>query len=393
MALSSHKVIIEGISTEPEGDLKALLEKYGTVTGLTFGVDPITGKRTGSAVAVVVPSDSETADQLKALDSLDGGLKAYLGEANSDPKTNVTLPDSTSQANRNFTPIHLPKISLFSGEHKVKPGEISFDSWKYEVSCLLREKTYPTASIAPAVRRSLRGEAGEIARFLGPQATIEEIMTKLEQVYGTVESGAVLLQQVYLCKQEPNESASTFGLRLQLLAFKCRERGGISSDDIDKTLKTIFWHGLCDENMRNALRHKYAAMKSFDEVIKNVRITEQETRECRAHIAEGGTKDKPPLKPAQAHQQAPAPMVVPQSGIAQGGDISAALVAIMERLERLEQGGRTNGKKADPPKKGSFTCYRCGKVGHIARGCRNEPTPEWTQRQLNGKGTLPGGKQ
>ncbi|KAJ8041237.1 Paraneoplastic antigen Ma3-like [Holothuria leucospilota] len=341
----------------------------------------------------MVPTNSEAADQLKALDPLDGGLKAYLAEADSDPKvktSKINDLDSTSHVNQKFTPVHLPKISVFSGDHKVKPGEISFDSWKYEVSCLLQEGTYPVTSIAPAVRRSLRGQAAEIARFLGPQATIKQILTKLEQVYGTVESGAVLLQQVYLSKQEPHEIASTFGLRLQLLAFKCRERGGITSDAIDQTLKTIFWQGLHDESMKNALRHKYECIRSFDDVIKSVRTIEQETRECRAHMAEGVKKEKPLHKPAQTHQQAPA---VPQNGNAQGGDISAALVAIMERLERLEQGGGTHDKKKAPPKKGSFNCFRCGQAGHIARGCRNEPTPEWTQRQLNGKGTLPGGKQ
>ena len=304
MASSSYKVIIEGISTEPEGDLKALLVKYGTVTGWTFGVDPITGKRTGSAVAIVVPPDSETADKLRTLDSLDGGLKVYLGEPSSDPKTNVTSPDSTSQGNRNFTPIHLPKISLFSGDHKAKPGEISFDSWKYEVSCLLREGTYPTASIAPAVRRSLRGEAGEIARFLGPQATIEEIIKKLDQVYGTVESGAVLLQQVYLCKQEANESASTYGLRLQLLAFKCRERGGITSEAIDKTLKTIFWHGLHDESIRNALRHKYEPIKSFDEVIKMLKLVSRKPGSV-GHIWQRGVRKTSLLISQHRHTNKP----------------------------------------------------------------------------------------
>ncbi|KAJ8039028.1 hypothetical protein HOLleu_16613 [Holothuria leucospilota] len=98
-------------------------------------------------------------------------------------------------------------------------------------------------------------------------------------------------------------------------------------------------------------------------------------------MAEGGKKEKHLHQLAQTHQQVPA---VTQNGNAQGGDISAALLAIMEMLECLEQGGAACDKKASP-KKGSFNFYRCGQGGHIARGCKNEPTPEWTQRQLNRK--------
>lgn len=65
-------------------------------------------------------------------------------------------------------------------------------------------------------------------------------------------------------------------------------------------------------------------------------LRERETRECRAHMAEEAKKEKPLRKPAQTHQQAPA---VPQNGNAQGGDISHALVVVMERLEHLKQGG------------------------------------------------------
>ncbi|KAJ8039970.1 hypothetical protein HOLleu_14138 [Holothuria leucospilota] len=97
----------------------------------------------------------------------------------------------------------------------------------------------------------------------------------------------------------------------------------MSPDAINQTLKTIFWQELRDETIRNAIRNKYEVIWSFDEVIKNVRITERETRECRAHMAEEAKKDKPLRKPAQTHQQAPA---VPQNGNAQGGDFLMPLL-------------------------------------------------------------------
>lgn len=47
----------------------------------------------------------------------------------------------------------------------------------------------------------------------------------------------------------------------------------MSPDAINQTLKTIFWQELRDETIRNAIRNKYEVIWSFDEVIKNVRIT------------------------------------------------------------------------------------------------------------------------
>ena len=96
------------------------------------------------------------------------------------------------------------------------------------------------------VRRSLRGEAGQIVLHMGAAASVEEIVLKLEGLYGTVESGAVLLQQLYDSKQNPDETVAGYCARLQLAINKAEKRGGISPNVRDETLRVVFWKGLAN---------------------------------------------------------------------------------------------------------------------------------------------------
>lgn len=427
MATPSCKLLIEGIGTGSKvEEVKALLEKFGEVIELTLGIDSITGKNTGSATALFADSTaaSDAVQNLMDDDSLGGKLQLnYSSETDEELTTTIegdvenmlrklrlagyniqkSIPDSTEhvsvpQTSMHYkpwgpTPFQPPRISIFSGDAKPKPGEITFEAWKYEVSCLLQERSHTLPVLTPVVRRSLRGEAAEIIRFLGPQASIHTIMDKLDSIYGTVESGAVLLQQVYLSRQEANENASAFGLRLQLALLKCRERGGIAPDSVDSTLKIVFWQGLSDHNTKTVMRHKYDKLGSFDEILREVRKAEQETKEAlHMHKANAGKN-----RPIQAHQQTP--LTSPDSE----PNMMHALGMLSTRLEKLE-GDVAAKHKTSPPNNNKderngvrFLCYRCGKPNHISRGCRNTPTKEWLQRQqrrnLNEQGTLPGDKQ
>lgn len=93
-------------------------------------------------------------------------------------------------------PIQQPRISIFTGENA--KGELAFDLWKYEVKCLLMDKTYSSDVIGSAIRKSLRGETGRVAMRLGPSASIGDHMDKLESVYGTIELREGILAQFYI---------------------------------------------------------------------------------------------------------------------------------------------------------------------------------------------------
>ena len=49
-----------------------------------------------------------------------------------------------------------PRIPIFSGEDK---SEVSFDVWKYEVKCIIREGNYSDTILLQSIRGSLKGKA------------------------------------------------------------------------------------------------------------------------------------------------------------------------------------------------------------------------------------------
>ena len=49
-----------------------------------------------------------------------------------------------------------PRIPIFSGEDKI---EVSFDVWKYEVKCIIREGNYSDTILLQSIRGSLKGKA------------------------------------------------------------------------------------------------------------------------------------------------------------------------------------------------------------------------------------------
>lgn len=85
---------------------------------------------------------------------------------------------------------YIPKLSIFSGDPS--RSDVSYDVWKYEVECLINEE-YSEKVIFQAIRR----KASKIAMRLGPDATLDEILEKMESIHGTVEREESLITNFY----------------------------------------------------------------------------------------------------------------------------------------------------------------------------------------------------
>lgn len=91
------------------------------------------------------------------------------------------------------------------------------------------------------------------------EATVDELVEKLTGFYGTVESGAVLLQQLYSTKQWSGESITAYSARLQLLVDRAECRGGgITHTSKDETLRVVFWKGLGSGGLKKVFRERIA---------------------------------------------------------------------------------------------------------------------------------------
>lgn len=164
-----------------------------------------------------------------------------------------------------------PRIPTFSGDQK---GEITFDVWKYEVSCIIREGNFGNTVLVQAMRNALKGQARSLLLTMPKTATPQQILDKLEGVYGNVYSSEALLQKFYTEKQQPNQSVADYGMKLESILQSAIDRGHINSASKDEMLRSKFWSGLSDPLLRNASRHKYDNIKNFDELRREVRAIE-----------------------------------------------------------------------------------------------------------------------
>ena len=131
---------------------------------------------------------------------------------NTAPNANVNT-GSVDVSLIDLAKVPIPKLPQFSGTDA--KGDASYQVWKYEVTCLLKEKIYPDAHILQAIRRSVKGEARESLLSAGETASSEDILKKLNGIYGTVASNESILQQFYLEKQREEENVAQYIIRLE----------------------------------------------------------------------------------------------------------------------------------------------------------------------------------
>ncbi|XP_061196784.1 uncharacterized protein LOC133205059 [Saccostrea echinata] len=175
--------------------------------------------------------------------------------------------------NNNPTPIKLP---TFSGSEQTQKGEVSYDVWSYEVRCLKGQ--WPDHVLLQPVRSSLKDTAREILIPLGENATVDNILAKLDDFYGNVCTPENIMQKFYSDHQQEGESNVSYGSRLEQCISKAVKLGHIDVNAKDAMLRSKFWSGLKSSQLRNATRHKYESVKEFHSLLREIRQIEQEEK-------------------------------------------------------------------------------------------------------------------
>ena len=167
--------------------------------------------------------------------------------------------------------VQRPRIPIFSGDQK---GETTFEVWKFEVKCIIREGNYLDVVILQSICNSLKGPARNLLLTLSENATPLQILDKLEGVFGNVYSSEALLQMFYMEKQQSNQTVADYGMKLESILQSAIEKGHISSSSRDEMLMSKFWFGLKDQLLRNAYQHIYDTVKDFDTLRREIRAIE-----------------------------------------------------------------------------------------------------------------------
>ena len=166
-----------------------------------------------------------------------------------------------------------PRLSIFFGE--AGKGEVTCQTWKYEIQCLQTEKKYPEDQILMAIRRSAKGEAANILRRLGVKASINDIVKKFNSTFGDIDSPELTMKKVYAAEQGPTESLITYAARIEELFAQAVEVKALDPGQ-ETILKSVFYKGL-RQPLKQFGNLKFETIKDYDRF--NNRLYHSEEKE------------------------------------------------------------------------------------------------------------------
>ena len=142
------------------------------------------------------------------------------------------------------------------------------------MKCTIRDKVYSDNVIAQAIRKSLRGAAKREIVQMGPSASVEDMMNRLESAFGNVASSMSVLQEFFTASQKQDESVGAWALRLEEIMQNAIEKRHIKEEEKEDLLKDKFWRSLRNERLKNATRIDFRTISNFKQLVKAVRTEE-----------------------------------------------------------------------------------------------------------------------
>ena len=209
-----------------------------------------------------------------------------------------------------------PKINTFSSN--ITPGktEVSFEQWNHEVQCI--KDHYPESVVQESIMRSLKGAVADMAQYMGPTASVSDILEKLLFI-GTMPSFDILMQNFYKITQGNSKKVPSFTMRLEGILNQIRLRcpWQITDCEVPWHLKEWLFHGV-RKHVRDSIRYLYGNSETtYLELVITAHRVESKMEE---------TKERVKARSAAATEVA--------SGSKELGDQIARLMAALTRVEQ-----------------------------------------------------------
>ena len=137
-----------------------------------------------------------------------------------------------------------PLNQHLSGNAMPGKTEVSFKQWYHKVQCV--KDHYPESVVQESIIHPLKGAAADMARYMGPTASVAHILQKLTIIFGTVVSFDVLMQNFYKVTQNNHEKVPSFATRLERtlnqIWLQCPRR--IMDTEVQQHFKDHLFHGV-----------------------------------------------------------------------------------------------------------------------------------------------------
>lgn len=356
-------------------------------------------KELEGAIGGYEEGEEVSADEKKLLEMLRMlGIKPKIDSPEDVAKIiNVFAPSKKEPDKEEYKPhtrlgtYHFPKLSSFYGEEG--KGEVQWNTFRYEIESIISDEFFSKEQILLGIRRALKGNASDKVRRMGTHATLREVIVKLGNDYGTVESKESVMRKFYSSQQRYNETVEQFSSRLEELFDQAVQLNALKRHDT-YILKDILYAGLNKELRHLSIYHQ-EKIKEYDEFKRVLRKMEAELKEDSSSTE----KEKKPCKPVMKAE--------PEKN--ELSEMKALLLQLNERMMRMEKDkeskkdfegqdsgysygyrgrgfsrgygenrgtfrgrGRGDFKLQRPTSTGTFKpkgCYHCGENGHIISFC------------------------
>lgn len=285
-------------------------------------------------------------------------------------------------------------MSSFYGEEG--KGDVKWNTFKYEIESIISDESFSKEQILLGIRRALKGNASDKVRRMGPDVTLTDVIEKLDNDYGTVESKESVMRKFYCSQQRANETVEQFSSRLEELFDQAVTLRALRRHEHTYILKYILYAGLNKELKHLSIYH-HDKIIEYDEFKRVLRKMEAELKE----EASSTDREKKPCKPVMKTEPEKSEL----------SEMKALLQQLNARMERIEKDnenkndfegqargygfgynrgrgwnrghsidnrgsyrgrGRGDYKPQRPTGTGTFKpngCYHCGETGHIISGC------------------------
>ena len=155
-------------------------------------------------------------------------------------KTQMIFPDPIEDEGliRNVSKVY----GIFRRRTETQKTEAAYEEWLYEIQCVQKDGVYSDQAIGQAIRKSLKGQAKQVLMPLGVTVTIEQILNKLEAVFGNVAMGDSVMQEFFTAAQNQGETVTAWNIRLEDIVQKAVKKGHVRKEEKDKKLRDRFWN-------------------------------------------------------------------------------------------------------------------------------------------------------